>query len=229
MKHKLGAPLDQVPTLLIDDESDQASINVFRGPNKEEKTATNRAITDLLKLLPRGQYIGYTATPFANVFVDPNNEEDIFPKDFLISLPRPNSYMGVSDFYDLNGSKEIPGSQPNKRDYVREVSGPDKADDNLPKAIDAFVLSGAIKLFRERADLGIGFKHHTMLAHSSAHVADHQALAHSICRIYARAAYDGGAGLEQLRRLFEDDFRPVSLEREPALPFPGGFEDVVNQ
>jgi hypothetical protein len=44
------------------------------------------------------------ATPFANVFVDPNNEEDIFLKDFLISLPRPEFYMGVSDFYDLDGA-----------------------------------------------------------------------------------------------------------------------------
>ena len=105
----IGAPLNQIPTLIIDDEFDQASINVKAASG--DIAPTNQAIVDLLKVLPRGQYIGYTATPFANVFVDPENEADIFPKDFLLALPRPEGYMGVSDFYDLDARDDDPGLQ----------------------------------------------------------------------------------------------------------------------
>src|SRR5215203_3255247 len=69
------------------------------------RTARHRPTRPLWSCLgrSRGQYVGYMAMPFANVFVDPENEADIFPKDFLLSLPRPDKYMGVRDFYDLDG------------------------------------------------------------------------------------------------------------------------------
>src|SRR5260221_7440243 len=79
---RIGSPLDQIPALIIDDESDQASINTKKAPSDvatQDRNAANAAIVDLLRCLPRAQYIGYTATAFANVFVDPNSEEDIFP------------------------------------------------------------------------------------------------------------------------------------------------------
>ena len=143
-KHGLGAPIDQISALIIDDESDQAGINTKRqkdgvSPEDQERSSINEAIVKLLKMLPRAQYVGYTATPFANVFVDPTSEADIFPKDFLISLPRPSGYMGVSDFYDLEGSDDDEESRPNYRDFVRPIVGEDNATDNLVKAIDTFV------------------------------------------------------------------------------------------
>ena len=81
--------LEEVPALIIDDESDQASVNTRKPGSQEEKqrTATNKEIVRLLSYLPRAQYIGYTATPFANVFIDPSDAEDLFPKDYIISLP----------------------------------------------------------------------------------------------------------------------------------------------
>lgn len=92
---KIGPILREIPTLIIDDESDQASVNTS-DPKKWEsgrtqRTAINGLISQLLGLLPRAQYVGYTATPFANVFIDPSDGEDIFPRDFLISLPRPSA------------------------------------------------------------------------------------------------------------------------------------------
>jgi hypothetical protein len=42
-----------------------------------------------------------TAKPFATVFVDPTDAEGTFPKDFLISLPFPDGYMGAGDFHDI--------------------------------------------------------------------------------------------------------------------------------
>ena len=81
--------LGEIPALIIDDEADQASINTTR-PKKDaaeakERTAINRLIAQLLDELKRAQYVGYTATPFANVFVDPEDAQDIFPKDFIVS------------------------------------------------------------------------------------------------------------------------------------------------
>lgn len=227
-RHKLGAPLEQVPVLIIDDESDQASINTRRqtpGAIEEERNATNQAIVDLLRMLPRAQYIGYTATPFANVFVDPASEGDIFPKDFLVALPRPVGYMGVSDFYDFDAGQEE--EKPNKRDFVREVVGEDSDRKNLPRAIDSFILAGAIKLWRIAQDAKLKFRHHTMLVHVSQLTADHKALANEVRKTYATAGYDGGKGLERLVDLFERDFADVSARRAEGMPFPDRFEALL--
>ena len=76
--------LGEIPVLIIDDESDQASVNTSDPKKWEqgrtERTAINELISELLTLLPRAQYVGYTATPFANVFVDPSDADDIFPR-----------------------------------------------------------------------------------------------------------------------------------------------------
>ena len=207
----VGAPLDQIPALIVDDESDQASINV-RAATKGT-TPTNNAITELLRILPRSQYVGYTATPFANVFVDPSNEEDLFPKDFMISLPRPDGYMGVSDFYDLDGRDDDEASRPNERDFVRDVTGLDSKPKNLQKAIDSFILAGAIKKYRAAQDDKMKFRHHTMLAHSSARVADHKLLADEVRATLKSSAYDGKKGQNRLRTLFAEDFQPVQNGR----------------
>lgn len=224
----IGEPLDQIPALIIDDESDQASINVKKqsGPNEEqERTATNKAIVTLLKMLPRAQYVGYTATPFANVFVDPDSEEDIFPKDFLISLPRPLGYMGVSDFYDFDYSEEEKG--PNRQDFVRDIIGEDDSPKNLQRAIDCFILSGAIKKWRSQQDPQLKYRHHTMLVHMSQSVAEHKEAARHVRKLYSAAGYDGGEGLDRLAKLFETDFAPVTARRHQGLPFPKDFADLL--
>jgi hypothetical protein len=230
-KNAIGSPIDQIPALIIDDESDQAGVNTKKqkegvSPNDQERSAINKAIVKLLKMLPRAQYVGYTATPFANVFVDPANEADIFPKDFLISLPRPTGYMGVSDFYDLEGSDEDPDSKPNFRDFVRPVIGLDEAEGNLGKAIDSFVLAGAIKLYRRSKRPELLCRHHTMLVHASAWVQEHSVLADQIKKLFEGAGYDAGPGLSRLSKLFDGDFSAVSLRREPDLPFPEKFDEL---
>lgn len=225
----IGAPLDQVPVLIIDDESDQASINTAAPSASGEvidRAPTNKAIVGLLSQLPRSQYVGFTATPSANALVDPAAEDDIFPKDFLISLPRPSGYMGVADFYDL----EIPDDDtvgPNERDYVRPVTGADDEPENLLKAIDTYVLSGALKLYRAAKDSTLKFKHHTMLVHVTQLQADQKALAKEIRAIYAKAGYEGGKGLERMQTLFDQDFKRVWKARAPELPFPDEFEELT--
>jgi hypothetical protein len=228
---ELRSALQHVPTLVIDDESDQASVNTIdqRKPgNQGKRPPTNEAIGRLLGLLPRAQYVGYTATPFANVFIDPEDAQDLFPKDFIISLPRPDGYMGVSDFYDFDVEYAKEDFRGNQNAFVRPVEGSDESPENLPKAIDSFVLAGALKLFREKTQPAeYRLTHHTMLVHHSSTTAVHDDDRVAVERIFARGArYQQAAGLKDLQVLFNDDFKPVSRVRSPEAPFPKTFVEL---
>lgn len=221
--------LADIPTLVIDDESDQASVNTKKPTADEiqERTATNSAIVSLLKQLPRAQYVGYTATPFANVFVDPNNEEDLFPRDFIVSLPRPANYMGVADFHDLDRpDKEKRG--PNEDAFVRDVRGEDGNAKNLPRAIDSYILAGALKLFRAAKDprLAKEFRHHTMLVHISHRMDSHHETATEVSQLLADGGYLEGTALPRLKALWEADFQRVSATRAEGYPVPVRFSEL---
>ena len=95
-----------LPMLMIDDEADNASINTSK--SKEDPTTINRLIRNLANLFTRSNYIGFTATPFANVFIDPETTEemenqDLFPEDFIVSLPTPSNYIGPEQIFAENG------------------------------------------------------------------------------------------------------------------------------
>ncbi|OKK12051.1 endonuclease [Streptomyces sp. CB02488] len=218
---KIGPILSEIPALIIDDESDQASVNTT-DPKKWEdgnvaRTAINSQISQLLTLLPRAQYVGYTATPFANVFVDPGDGEDIFPRDFLISLPRPTGYMGVQDFHDLESTEGTA-----EETHIRGIY--EDSGDRLQEALDAFVLTGALKLYR--ADRGVDegpFRHHTMLVHESVRMAEHTALALRINSMWHRAAYTGQEGHDRLAALLASDFQRFA---DDGLPTPQAYADL---
>ena len=99
--------LIDLPLLLIDDEADNASVNT----NSEEKdpTAINKAIRDILNCFKQASYLGITATPFANIFIDPDSDEaarDLFPKDFLTVLPLPERYIGADRIFGHGDADE---------------------------------------------------------------------------------------------------------------------------
>ncbi|ELS53575.1 hypothetical protein STVIR_5495 [Streptomyces viridochromogenes Tue57] len=230
---KIGDLRSEIPVLIIDDESDEASVNT--GKPDSNRTAINEKISELLRVLPRAQYVGYTATPFANVFVDPSDTEDIFPRDFIISLDRPHGYMGVQDFHDLDS--DIP---PEQRDFsnsqekahVRDILVADEDDDTcLRQAMDMFVLTAAMKVYREmsgESPLGIGhFRHHTMLVHESRLTADHRELSSRLLHLWHNGGYTGPAGRERLRELFETDVAPVSRLRSEGFAVPPSFDNLA--
>ena len=110
---KIGEKID-LPLLLIDDEADNASVNT----NSEEKspTAINNAIVEILKLFNRSSYVAVTATPFANIFIDPDldkgdDEFNLFPSDFIYALKAPTNYIGSNEIFGedakYNGSLEV--------------------------------------------------------------------------------------------------------------------------
>lgn len=217
---QLHGLLGELPVLIIDDESDQASVNTSNPAKWESgrttRTAINGLISQLLRLLPRAQYVGYTATPFANVFIDPSDAMDIFPSDFLISLPRPAGYMGVQDFHDLNsfGTAE--------ETHIRGIS--DETGDRLQEAMDAYVLTGALKLFRAAHGMeNKPFRHHTMLVHQSVRTDDHAELAQRITSMWHSAAYTGADGHARLAVLLQSDFEHYASDSAPA---PSSYEEL---
>lgn len=227
--------LKSVPALIIDDESDQASINTWdtRRPHSQKKdeearTKTNRSIVELLKLLRRGQYIGYTATPFANVFINPDDAEDLFPADYILSLPRPEGYMGMAEFYDDTPAKDGDYSS-NEKAFVRFVQDADDDPDNLPAAIDAYILAGAIKLYREtKSNKKFSYRHHTMLIHNSQSVFVHETQARDVEVLLEQAGYvSGGPGIGRLRELWQRDCGPVSVVRNKTSLSPSSFGDLL--
>ncbi|GAA2229049.1 hypothetical protein GCM10010232_14030 [Streptomyces amakusaensis] len=229
---KIKTPLTEIPVLIIDDESDEASVNTSN-PNRpdSERTAINKKISELLKILPRAQYVGYTATPFANVFIDPSDTEDIFPKDFIVSLPRPEGYMGVQNFHDLDSPiprEERTFANSNEKAHVRDILLDSEEDDTaLQSAMDMFVLTAAMKLYRE--DNGLGdrhFQHHTMLIHESVRTADHRELRGRVHKMWWSAGYTGASGHARLRELFDNDVAPVSRVRSDGFPTPASYDDL---
>lgn len=233
---KVKKQLGEIPTLIIDDESDQASVNTTNpkkwAEGKKDRTSINRLLSELLGLLPRAQYVGYTATPYANVFVDPDDSQDIFPKDFLLSLRRPMGYMGVADFHDLDSlipDEEKNPANSNEKAYVRSLRGETLTarDLELRDAIDAFVLTGAIKLYRETHGKGAGFfRHHTMLVHESHKTVDHAETADQVRRIWQGAGYITPSGYRRLHDLYASDFLPVCRARANGGVFPADFNEL---
>lgn len=164
--------------LLIDDESDNASVNTKADP-EDTPTAINGQIRELLAAFTKSSYVGFTATPFANIFIDPDSfnamvEEDLFPKDYIYSLNAPSNYIGARNVFGENGSakKMLVEINDNDRDptsiasilpfkhksttQVRELPS------DLKTAICSFVLANVIE------DLdGLKNNHRSMLVNVS--------------------------------------------------------------
>lgn len=98
--------IEDHPMLMIDDEADNASINTSANP--DEATRINSLIRNTLNLFHKRCYVGYTATPFANIFIDPDTDDemlrgDLFPEDFIVSLDAPTNYVGPERIFEENG------------------------------------------------------------------------------------------------------------------------------
>lgn len=235
----LRTRLTDLPALIIDDESDQAGLNTV-DPNRtkeggSERSRINLRIVELLRLFPRGQYVGYTATPYANALVDPDDPEDLFPKDFLVSLHRPRGYMGVSDFFDASTTYEdLP-----KDDYslpeialIRRVeSAIGEDDDDLKRALRSYVLAGGIKLHRMACDperyKAEHFKHHTMLVHTSQRKNEQKSLSERLQELWTECAFNSPEGLFDLEKLWAEDHSKVCAAQGVEQVAPRSVDELV--
>ena len=91
---------------MIDDEADNASVNTSK--DDDDPTIINQTIRNILDLFSKSSYVGFTATPFANIFINPKIDDedeidDLFPRDFIYLLEQPSNYVGPSDMYREDG------------------------------------------------------------------------------------------------------------------------------
>lgn len=195
-----GEGLAGLPALVIDDEADQASINTRSNrsgdpaieeaevPDDPESapSPTNAKIRTILSLLPRASYIAYTATPFANIFIDPQAidrevGEDLFPSDFALQLPRPEGYTGTEELFGVSaqGRDVLRHVPPDDVSALRSsragrnrgaTAGPDGdlVPSSLSDAFLTFCLAGAIRELRS----GRNDQLNTMLVHVSSRTDD---------------------------------------------------------
>ena len=129
--------------LLIDDESDYASINT---KDEEDPSTINRKIRKLLSLFHKRAYVAYTATPYANIFIDHQAGQkdvgrDLFPKDFIYALDAPSNYFGARKVFLENNEKYIIQIS----DYLDDIPPKHKKEFELPSIPDS--LYEAIRLF----------------------------------------------------------------------------------
>jgi hypothetical protein len=229
-----------LPVLVIDDEADQASIDT-RGtyqaddeplpPDYEPPSIINGLIRDLLNRFERKAYVAYTATPFANILIphdtsDPRVKNDLYPKDFIVDLPKPAGYFGAEEIFGrMDGAT---GAQVGGLDIIREVTDQDIVDlgngqlpDSLGMALLDFVLSGAA-----RAQRGQGGAPATMLIHASQRIFVQAQLRALVSGKFAELRdewrYQRTHGIrERLRQRWDDEFRAVTrashLDRDVAF------------
>ncbi len=184
----------ELPLLLIDDEADNASVNI----SSKSISSINGLIRSLLSLFQKSAYVGYTATPFANVFIPLTEGEDhvsrglniqlpefwkysgkdLFPKDFIINIPPPSNYIGPKEIFGIDAeiSIDVENTEPGLPlirellpiDYQIQFPDKHKKDDSLPVDIPE-TLKTAIKSFilscTIRITRGQQSVHNSMLVH----------------------------------------------------------------
>ena len=166
-----GTSTIREPMLLIDDEADNASINIRH--RQQEVSRINGQIRELLTLFDRSCYVGYTATPFANIFIDPDSDDemlghDLFPRDFIVSLNPPDNYFGATKVFSDAGHivrhvDDHADLLPLKHRIDHRITG---LPATLQAAVRVFVVARAIRLARGHVG-----QHNSMLVNVSRFVA----------------------------------------------------------
>lgn len=248
----------KLPLLMIDDEADNASVDTGEQafnddgtPDEEHQPKTiNSLIRQVLHSFSRKAYVGYTATPFANIFIHHKGATvkegpDLFPRSFIINLAAPSNYVGPARMFGKMTKEGRKGALPLSRDitdhydpewdsgwmppkhiktHVPTHEGQEAIPPSLHEAICSFVLACAARELRGQAD-----QHSSMLIHVTRYVdvQNHvrEQVEESVRRMRQRITRSIGAEelLVQLRRLWEEDFLPIRdqvAELSPAEECP---------
>ena len=146
-----GTQMVSQPMLLIDDEADNASINTAYA--RDEVTRINGQLRQLLSMFHRSCYVGYTATPFANIFIDPDSDDealkqDLFPRHFIIGLDAPSNYFGAQKVF-LDARDQHVRLIDDNEDILpmkHKIDHPvDVLPESLIRAVRAFIVARAIR------------------------------------------------------------------------------------
>lgn len=259
-----GRPLvSGFPLLLIDDEADHASVDTGdQVVNKDgtvddeyQPKAINSRIRKILHSFSRKAYVGYTATPFANIFIDrrkATKEEgpDLFPQSFIINISAPSNYVGPARVFGLRSTEGRDGGLPLTREvndqtdargedgwmpprhdksHVPMFEGRDEVPPSLREAVSVFVLACAVRVLR-----GEGRRHCSMLIHVTRYTAVQEEVRRQVDelvkRFRNRVRGFGQAEKDKLmaewRELWESDFVPTSAAVATAMGEAGAEFDL---
>jgi Z1 domain len=149
-----------IPMLIVDDESDYASVNTnYKITGDTSPTAINARIRELLELTTRSSYMAFTATPFANVFIDHETEDetfkdDLFPHHYIFALSSPSNYFGAKRYFGSSDNQinanlvEINDAHENFPPRHKSHLSVSALPESLESAMRAFVVASAIRLSR---------------------------------------------------------------------------------
>lgn len=234
---RLPGPAKAAPVLVIDDESDQASVDTGDQPILEDGTfeqdydpkRVNGEIRRLLMSFDRRVYVGYTATPFANILIHDERTAndygpDLFPSTFIVSLTPPDDYFGPAAVFGTNDDQDNPGlplirpfdqtaenwiQDPHDKYLRPRFKNKDVIPPSLERAIDAFLLTCAA-----RAARGQEREHNSMLVHVSRFVDVHGEVHRQVEKYLreTRAMISNGdrETLRRLRAVWEMDYLPTT-------------------
>lgn len=217
--------------LVIDDEADQASVNTKYKTDRSgeisddsEVSKINELIRRILSLFSCRSYVGYTATPYANVFIPPQIsdaelEDDLFPKDFIVCLPKPAGYVGAMEFF---GEDENSETMPLRRRITTELDNfidsktkqiISPLPDELKKAILCFIIITAARNVR-----GQVLEPNSMLIHVN-RLNDVQNSLKSMVDDYfseVQSYINGGDTeiIDTLHELWDNDFVPTTKKMQ---------------
>lgn len=214
--HSENGIINNKSLLMIDDEADNASINT--NASNDDPTTINRYICSILNKFNRTAYVGYTATPFANIFI-PQDDSNLFPRDFIINLPSPSTYIGPDKVFgtsltpDDTNDDLLPIVVP-INDFATFIPNKHKKDDVKPSlsdvpeslrlAIKCFIVTCAIRNLR-----GQEHKHNSMLIHVSRFQSWQNHIKDLVTRVFNYYKQEIEVGdnmvLEELRKVFEED------------------------
>jgi hypothetical protein len=249
-----------LPLLVIDDEADHASVDTGEEvvddngvpDENHQPTTINRLIRRILKAFTRSAYVGYTATPFANIFIHDRGvtaEEgaDLFPAAFIINLAAPSSYVGPARVFGLSAD----GARNGGLSLVREVSdyvttdavggwmppkhkkehhplhnGREELPPSVNEAISAFILGCAVRRLRGQAH-----EHSSMLIHVTRFNFVQRHVHHQVSerlrqvkqRLHRRIGHEGIVA--EMKSLWERDIVPTSnsIKAIDTSLIPGGL------
>lgn len=228
-----------IPVLIIDDEVDQASVDTKNSEKLENSSTINKKIRTILGNLNRYSYVGYTATPFANVFINPDRE-DIYPKDFIISLPTDNDYCGIKEYFGVDAvdSEDSDYTSDHVQDLfvniddIQNLFSNEKVNvsteifdlnDSLKEAILSFIVASSIKKTR-----GIkGFN--SMLIHIARFKNPSTTLKpvvqNYIEMLYRKLKYESFSEVAKYKDIWNNKFEKVS-ETRLGTNFNDKWEDI---
>lgn len=237
--------VQDVPLLVIDDEADFGSVDTRRLELKDDgqvdedhnPTVINRRIRQLLYYFQKSAYIGYTATPFANIFIfnrahQAKYGDDLFPRSFITALPTPSNYVGPTQLFGISTDPEtdieeqeglpiirvvddadewIPPKH--KSDHVPLYQGRNELPPSLRRAIRLFLLSCAARRARGQENV-----HNSMLIHVTRYVNVQAFVQEQVKReltnLQQRLHYGDGDRkptlLDELHEIWDKDFVPVT-------------------